>query len=214
MSLYNQFTTPEQNLIDLLRKQGGPNPLIGQEAFAVLATKAILNVSQPSGGSLTETQGDARYLRQSQNFSDVPNKPQALANIGGLAATPFLLALAAIGAGIVVKKGDGTATARTLATSGSGLSIANPSGDAGNPTFSLATLLQQISALTLLDGQGIIRNGVNLAAVSLRDSSIGGVPTYVPAGRTYSVIAETQCPFTFTIDVDGQMNIDGLLYSV
>lgn len=206
--VYNQITSPEQNLLELLAAQATPNPPIGQEAFAVLATKAILNLfSQESGNT------GAEFLQKANNLSDVANPLQALANIGGMQRSVFLEALAALSGGIVVKRNDGTAAVRTL-EAGAGLSVTNGNGDGGNPSVGLDTRMAQVNAATLQELWGFVyRDGV-VTGMSLLGANFGAVPLAIAAGERYEVLANTQIPFAATIDIDGELVIDGVLYSV
>lgn len=51
--------------------------------------------------------------------------------------------------GIITRTASGTIAARTLSTSGSGISVSNGDGVAGNPTFSLSAPLAFLGGLTL-----------------------------------------------------------------
>jgi hypothetical protein len=206
--VYNQVTSPEQNLLELLAAQVTPNPPIGQEAFAVLATKAILNLF---AAETANTGSD--FLQKANNLSDVANPLQALANIGGMQRSVFLESLAALSGGILVKRNDGTAAVRTLEV-GAGLTVANPNGDAGNPTVGLGNRLAQVNAATLQDLWGFVyRDGV-VMGMSLLAANFGAVPLAIAAGERYEVLANTQSPFSSPIDIDGELVVDGVLYSV
>jgi hypothetical protein len=70
------------------------------------------------------------------------------------------------GTGFAVKTGADTVTPRSLTVSGSGLSVTNGDGQAGNPTFSLTglpLLLAQASGTGLL----VLRNSATLSPVSI-----------------------------------------------
>lgn len=192
LPIYNQFTSAEQNVLDLLAAQAGPNPPIGQEAFTVLITKAVLNIFQPAGGSLTEATADTRYLRLANSLSDIPNKPQALANIGGMPRSEFLNELVALGGGYVVRRGDGRAASRVL-QAGAGITVVNGNGDGGNTVISLTN---------------------PVAPVDLTSATYGGVPLQVDSGTTFTVLENTQAPFAHQINVDGELVVEGVLYSV
>ena len=211
---YNQFSSPEQNVLDLLASQDGPNPPLGQEEFRVLITKAVLNLFQPAGGSLTETTADARYLRQSNNLSDVQNPLQALANIGGMPRNDFLTTLASLAAGIVVRLSNGTAVAREIGVLGDGLTVVNGDGQAGNPAISLSSRLQQVDGASLQDLWGFVYRAGQVSGMSLVGASFGGAPITIADGDSFEVIANTQCPFSTPINVDGELVVDGILYGV
>lgn len=57
------------------------------------------------------------------------------------------------GTGLIVHSGPGTYTERTLSTTGSGVSVTNGTGVAGNPTIALDAGLQSLSGLT---GAGVV----------------------------------------------------------
>lgn len=60
-----------------------------------------------------------------------------------------LTALAGVStAGLLARTGSGTAAARTLQAPAAGLSITNPAGTAGDPTFALANDLAALEALS------------------------------------------------------------------
>ena len=208
LPVYNQVTSPEQNLLELLAAQATPNPPIGQEAFAVLATKAILNLFAAENAN---TGGE--YLQKTNNLSDVADPLQALANIGGMQRSVFLESLAALVGGIVVKRNDGTAAVRTL-EAGAGLSVTNGNGDGGNPSVGLDTRLAQVNAANLQELWGLVyRDGI-VQGMSLMSVNFGAVPLAIAAGERYEVLANTQSPFSSPIEVDGELVIDGVLYSV
>jgi len=208
LPVYNQVTSPEQNLLELLAAQQVPNPPIGQEAFAVLATKAILNLFAEQNGNTGE-----EFLQKANNLSDVADPLQALANIGGLQRTVFLESLSALAGGILVKRSDGTSAVRTLGVS-AGLTVANANGDAGNPSVGLGTRLAQVNAAVMQELWGFVyRDGI-VKGMSLLGSNFGAVPLAIPAGGRFEVFANTQSPFSFPIEVDGELVVDGVLYSV
>lgn len=159
---YSQYTTAEDNLLKLLAIQATPNPPIGQEDFKVLAAKAILNLFAAAGGTLTEAQANGLYAKLASNLADLPNKEQALANIGGAPNTPFLQSLASLAGGIVVKRNDGTAVVRTLVSTGSGVIITEAAGNSGNPTITLDAKLQQVASALLGEGSILIQDGGQL----------------------------------------------------
>lgn len=207
--VYNQVTSPEQNLLELLAAQAVPNPPIGQEAFAVLVTKAVLNLfATASSGPVA---GD--FLAKVNNLSDVQNKPQALANIGGMPRSVFLESLVAISNGLMVKRSDGTTIGRTL-EAGAGLTIANPAGDAGNPLIAVSPRLAQVNAASLQELWGFVYRSGQVSGMSLLAANFGAVPLVVSAGKRYEVLPNTQSPFAHTIEVDGELVVDGVLYSV
>ena len=192
LPIYNQFSSAEQNVLQLLAAQAGPNPPIGQEAFAVLITKAVLNIFQPAGGTLTEATADVRYLRRANSLSDVPNPQQALANIGGMPRSEFLTELVGVGGGYLVKRGDGSAASRVL-QAGAGITVANGDGDSGDTVISLDS---------------------PVVPVDLTSATYGAIPLKVDFGIRFTVLENTQAAFAFPIEVDGELVIEGVLYSV
>ena len=77
----------------------------------------------------------------SVDFANVTSKPTTLAGYGITDAQPLnvnLTALAGVGtAGILIKTGSGTATSRSIAA-GTGITVADGDGVAGNPTITLS----------------------------------------------------------------------------
>lgn len=206
--IYNQVTSPEQNLLELLAAQATPNPPIGQEAFAVLATKAILNLFSEQNGNTGEG-----FLQKANNLSDVTDPVQALANIGGMQRTVFLESLAALAGGILVKRNDGTAAVRTLQVS-TGLTVTNGNGDAGNPTVGLGVRLAQVNAAAMQELWGFVYRDGMMKGMSLVGTNFGAVPLAISTGGKFEVLANTQSPFSVPIEVDGELVVDGILYSV
>jgi hypothetical protein len=370
--IYDQFTTAEQNLIDLLVVQAGVNPPIGREDFAVLAVKAILNLYAPASGSITldlanslylkialnlsdvpnklqalanlggVSVGDANasFLKIANNLSDVPNKPQALINLGAMAAGTGLtvtegnnsyaqlvnnlsdlpdkptalanlgglsvvaasstyvalvdyyadiaainaaiaglsgsgltqatadgrylqitnnlsdvnnatLALANLGGlnasqnlndlpdkvvaignlgavpmttlysgmnsafnGILVKAPDGSGIVRELVASGSGVSVANGLGAAGNPEISLSARLQQIVDAVFAEGGLLTYEGGDLKTVGRMVENFGGVPRVIVESQSYTVKSGTQALYSLPIELEGTLVLEGELVSV
>ena len=78
---------------------------------------------------------------------DVATNVAAIASLGTSkqAASSELTALAALAAtGLMARLGAASYAGRTMAVTGTGLTITNPSGIAGNPTFELAAELQAL----------------------------------------------------------------------
>lgn len=209
---YSQYDTPESNILALLAAQAGPNPPIGQEAFAVLAAKALLNIFASVG--FTQADADKLYAKLVKNLADLPDKEQALANIGGAKNTPFLQGLSTLENGIVVKTPTGAA-ARQIEVS-SAMDIANSDGQSGNPKLSLVNALEQaaVAVGSMGDDYAWVKRGGAIVGVSLRDNSFGAVPLSIAVGRAYIVLANTQAVFAHQIVIDGQLEIEGCLSGV
>jgi hypothetical protein len=73
--------------------------------------------------------------------------------------------LESAGTGVIVKTSASSVTARSLATSGSGLTISNGSGVAGNPTLALTGLPLSLAGLS----------GTGLLALTSSGTALGGV---------------------------------------
>lgn len=84
-----------------------------------------------------------------------------------LQGSTVLSGLGEASAGVVVKKTDGTYTSRSVAVTGTGLSVTNPTGDAGNISIaSNATNLNTGSTLVARDASGNFIAGTITAALS------------------------------------------------
>lgn len=85
-------------------------------------------------------------------YIDILSKPTTLAGYGITDAQPQDVELDALSGvsstGLLARTGPGTAAARTLTAPAAGLTISNPAGVAGNPTFALADDLAALEALT------------------------------------------------------------------
>lgn len=68
--------------------------------------------------------------------------------------------------GFAVRTATDTITARQFAVSGSGITVANPAGTAGDPTFSLTAALSQIGALTPAADRISYYTGASTAALA------------------------------------------------
>ena len=93
---------------------------------------------------------NSRYLATSTGLGLTDGGAQAsyLISLNGAAGS-----LEAAGAGIIVKTGSATVTARQLATSGAGLSVSNADGTGANPTFQLTGIA---AAVANLSGTGML----------------------------------------------------------
>ena len=68
--------------------------------------------------------------------------------------------------GIFVRTGAGTVTARSVATSGNGISVSNGDGVSGNPTLSLSTALSTVGGLTPAADQLAYYTGASAATLT------------------------------------------------
>jgi hypothetical protein len=75
--------------------------------------------------------------------------------------------LTTIGTGVVVKDASDNLVARTLVTSGGGISITNGSGVSGNPTFQLTGISSAIANIGIATGLISIQNGSTATAVNI-----------------------------------------------
>jgi len=161
----------------------------------------FLTVGSTSG--LTQ----ARYFSAGSGLSLVDNGAGASLQIN---MTGAALSLNTSPTGIQVKTNSSTLTGRTFGV-GSGLSIANGDGVAGNPVISLGTVLSNVAALS---GTGLVTvNGSNFSQVSLLGTSgqiavangnaSAGSPTFSLV--TTGVTAGTYSSATFTVDSYGRL---------
>jgi hypothetical protein len=105
-------------------------------------------------------QASGSYAVTTNNLSDLSNAGTARTNLGlaiGTDVQAFDADLAALAAnsadGLWTHTGAGTGAARTLTAPAAGLTISNPAGIAGNPTFALAN---DLSALEAMSGTGLV----------------------------------------------------------
>ena len=131
----------------------------------------FLTVGSTSG--LTQ----ARYLSTGSGLSLTDNGSGGSLQI---TMTGAALSLNSSSTGIQVKTNSNTLTGRTFGV-GSGLSIANGDGVAGNPVISLGTSLSNVVALS---GTGLVTvNGTNFSQVALQGTS-GQIAVTNPDGST------------------------------
>jgi hypothetical protein len=108
---------------------------VASGTYGTSSTVPILTVNLQ--GQIT----NATTTSFSVDFANVTGKPTTLAGYGITDAQPLnvnLTALAGVGvAGLLVNTGSGTATSRSIAA-GTGLTVADGDGVAGNPTVTLA----------------------------------------------------------------------------
>ena len=137
-------------------------PLNGSELVPVVQNGVTVRTTTSAvAGSPAQTQ---TFLTKDQEPS-LPNSRALAASTGitltdGGALSTYTIgmngaaaSLNAAGNGFQVKTGFGTVTPRNLATSGSGISVSNGSGQSGNPTFQLTGLALAIANLS---GAGLV----------------------------------------------------------
>lgn len=108
-----------------------------------------------------------------------------------IAVTGALASLLTSGNGFQVKTNSTTLVNRSIASSGSGISIANGDGTSGNPTISLSTVLQNLVGTT---GTGLLAlSGTSLSTVAV--TGVGGQIT-VNNGTTSPQIGLTTTSIT------------------
>jgi hypothetical protein len=112
--------------------------------------------------------------------------------------------LEAAGAGIIVKTGSTTVTARQLATSGAGLSVSNADGTGANPTFQLTGIA---AAMANLSGTGML--ALTAGGTSVSGRVITGTANQIDvangtgasADPTISIVSNAIFPGTGAITV-------------
>lgn len=124
------------------------NGVTVQTTTGAIAGAGALNYPFLTVGSATGLT-NGRYLSTSSGLTLTDNGAGSSLQINLVGAAQ---SLNSSGNGIQVKTGSNTLTNRSIAV-GSGLSVSNADGVAGNPTISLGTLLQQFAGLT---GTGIL----------------------------------------------------------
>jgi hypothetical protein len=137
-------------------------PLDGSELVPVVQGGVTVRTTTSAvAGSPAQTQ---TFLTKDQEPT-LPNSRALAASTGitltdGGALSTYTIgmngaaaSLNAAGNGFQVKTGFGTVTPRNLATSGSGISVSNGSGQSGNPTFQLTGLALAIANLS---GAGLV----------------------------------------------------------
>lgn len=100
----------------------------------------------PSSGLVTSVDGATGAVSLTSSYQPLSADLTAVAGIAS--------------AGIVVKTGSGTAINRTIASSGTGLTVTNGGGVVGNPTLALNQNLQDIAGITRSAGD-IITGGAS-----------------------------------------------------
>lgn len=145
-----------------------PVPIVQNGVTVQTTTGAIAASPSQTQTFLTKNQEptlpNSRYFSTDANFSLTDNGAQSYyrLNLVGIVSD-----LTTIGTGIVSKDSSNNLQARTLSTSGGGISIANPDGSAGNPTFSLTGISSAIANIGVATGLLSIQNGSTATAVNI-----------------------------------------------
>jgi hypothetical protein len=114
--------------------------------------------------NLEPTLPNSRYFSTDGNFSLTDNGAQSYYRLN---LTGIVNYLNTIGTGMVVKDASGTLVARTLSTSGGGISVTNGSGVSGDPTFQLTGISSAIANIGVATGLISIQNGTTATAVNI-----------------------------------------------
>ena len=114
--------------------------------------------------NLEPTLPNSRYLSTDGNFSLTDNGAQSYYR---LELTGLVNDLNTIGTGVVTKDGSNNLQARTLSTSGGGISVTDGDGSAGNPTFQLTGISNAIANIGVATGLLSIQNGTTATAVNI-----------------------------------------------
>ena len=107
---------------------------------------------------------NSRYLSTNGGLSLTDGGAESYYKIGLTGAVGQLNGLSG---GIVVKNGANTIVARSIATSGGGLSVSNADGTGGNPTLQLSGLVASFANIGIATGLVAIQDGTTAVSVNL-----------------------------------------------
>lgn len=113
--------------------------------------------------------------------------------------------------GFFVRNGSGTVVARSIATSGSGISVSNGDGVAGNPTVSLSAALSSIGGLTPAADRIAYYTGASTAALTTITSAARTflAASDVAAQRTALALGSMALQNSNAVNITGG-SIDGI----
>lgn len=114
--------------------------------------------------NLEPTLPNSRYFSTDGNFSLTDGGAQSFYRLN---LTGIVSDLTTIGTGVVVKDASNNLVARTLSTSGGGISITDGNGVAGNPTFQLTGISSAIANIGVATGILSIQSGTTATAVTI-----------------------------------------------
>jgi hypothetical protein len=114
--------------------------------------------------NLEPTLPNSRYFSTDGNFSLTYKGAQSFYRLN---LTGVVNDLNIIGTGVVAKDSSNNLQARTLSTSGGGITVADGNGSAGNPTFSLTGISSAIANIGVATGLLSIQNGTTATAVNI-----------------------------------------------
>jgi hypothetical protein len=172
--------------------------------LGTLATQASTSVSI-TGGTIT----GITDLTVADGGTGASTATQARTNLGlvlGVDVQPFNNQLTALSAvltdGFLVRTGTGTATSRSI-TGGTGITITNGDGDAGNPLISLSANLVSLSGITPgTSGNLLISNGTNWTSSATPGTSgnvltsngtnwTSATPAVIGVGQTWQTVVRS-----------------------
>jgi hypothetical protein len=143
-------------------------PIVQNGVTVQTTTGAIAASPSQTQTFLTKNQEtslpNSRYFSTDGNFSLTDGGAQSFyrLNLTGIVAD-----LTTIGTGVVVKDASDNLVARTLSTSGGGITVSNGTGVSGNPTFSLTGISSAIANIGVATGLLSIQNGSTATAVTI-----------------------------------------------
>lgn len=151
-------------------------PITGNEAVPIVqngqtvqtTTGAIAASPSQQQTFLTENQEtslpNSRYLSTTADFNLTDGGALSYYRLG---LTGAVSELNALGGGIVVKDSSSTLVARSIATSGGGIGVANADGTGGNPTLSLSGISAAIANIGSATGLLAIQSGTTATSVNI-----------------------------------------------